>query len=141
SGASASASGTTTGGGASDTDTSASASDTDTSTGDSASSSSSGGGAGVCGDGGAEGDEACDGADLGGKTCGDLGFQYGALGCAADCTADASKCTDSAACGDGIVVPGVLCYLPFAEINKYNHFNAHALADLNEDGHLDFIAV
>lgn len=105
----------------------------------SAGESSSTGGAAVCGDGVAEGDEACDGADLGGKTCDDLGFQYGALKCTPGCAHDASKCTNSAACGDAIVVPNMLCYAPIAEIAKYNSYRALALGDLNEDGHLDFI--
>jgi hypothetical protein len=103
--------------------------------------SSSTGGAGVCGDGTAEGDEACDGADLGGKTCDDFGFQFGALKCAPGCAHDTSACTNNAACGDGIVVPGVLCYAPISEITKYTSYRGIALADLNEDGHLDFVAV
>ncbi|MBL9101137.1 MAG: VCBS repeat-containing protein [Myxococcales bacterium] len=100
---------------------------------------SSTGGGPVCGDGAAEGDEACDGADLGGKTCDDFGFQYGALQCTPGCAHDASKCTNSAACGDAVVVPGMLCYAPIAEVSKYDSYRALALGDLNEDGHLDFI--
>lgn len=100
---------------------------------------SSTGGAAVCGDGVAEGDEACDGADLGGKTCDDFGLQYGALQCTPGCAHDASKCTNSAACGDAVVVPNMLCYAPIAEVSKYDSYRALALGDLNEDGHLDFI--
>lgn len=101
--------------------------------------SSSTGGAGVCGDGTADGDEACDGADLGGKTCDDFGFQFGALKCTPGCAHDTSACTNSAACGDGILVPGTLCYAPIFEITKYTSYRGIALADLDEDGHLDFI--
>jgi hypothetical protein len=48
----------------------------------------------VCGDGELGGDEACDGAELGGKTCVDVedGFVGGELACAADCTFDVSGC-------------------------------------------------
>ena len=46
----------------------------------------------ICGDGVAQGDEACDQDDLAGKTCGALGFVGGALGCNADCTVDTTLC-------------------------------------------------
>lgn len=48
-----------------------------------------------CGNGAIEGDEVCDGADLGGKTCEDIDplFSSGALVCADDCMSlDASNC-------------------------------------------------
>jgi hypothetical protein len=44
---------------------------------------------GVCGDGVVEGEEACDGADLGGQTC----AMGGTLACTAACTLDTSGCT------------------------------------------------
>src|SRR5437773_7900569 len=56
-----------------------------------------------CGDGKRTGSEVCEGSDLGGETCGSLGF-YGettGLKCAADCTFDKSGC--SGRCGDGVV--------------------------------------
>ncbi len=48
-----------------------------------------------CGNGVREGDERCDGTDLGGKTCADVtsGFaQGGTLACNADCTFDVTDC-------------------------------------------------
>ena len=46
----------------------------------------------TCGNGVAEMDEACDGTDLGGKDCTDLGFSGGELLCDANCALDDSKC-------------------------------------------------
>lgn len=54
-----------------------------------------------CGNGEQEGDEACDGADLGGQTCAKLGLGGGTLSCTADCEFNQAKCTGSANCGDG----------------------------------------
>jgi hypothetical protein len=48
----------------------------------------------VCGDGNADGSEACDGADLSGQTCQSAGFLYGALSCSG-CALDTSGCTDT----------------------------------------------
>ncbi len=48
-----------------------------------------------CGNGHIDGNESCDGADLGGKTCADVtsGFaQTGTLACNADCTLDTTDC-------------------------------------------------
>jgi hypothetical protein len=45
--------------------------------------------------------EVCDGADLGGQTCTDVGFLGGTLACNADCTLNASSCTGVPFCGDG----------------------------------------
>ncbi|HEX3482290.1 MAG TPA: hypothetical protein VHT91_45050, partial [Kofleriaceae bacterium] len=55
---------------------------------------------GRCGDGKVNGIEACDGADLGGRTCVDFGStdQVG-LACTADCSFDKSGCNGY--CGDG----------------------------------------
>jgi hypothetical protein len=56
---------------------------------------------GICGDGVINGIDACDGTELGGKTCLDFGSTDAAgLACAADCSFDVSKCV--ARCGDGI---------------------------------------
>lgn len=46
----------------------------------------------VCGDNVATPPEACDGADLRGKTCGSLGFAGGTLSCTASCTFETSQC-------------------------------------------------
>ncbi len=50
----------------------------------------------VCGDGIIEGDEQCDGADLGGATCESLsaGMETGELLCSANCIYDTSQCVD-----------------------------------------------
>ncbi|MFN0245631.1 MAG: hypothetical protein ACKV2T_01900 [Kofleriaceae bacterium] len=56
---------------------------------------------GTCGDGVINAIDACDGAELGGRTCLDFGAgSYEGLTCAADCSFDTSGCT--AHCGDGI---------------------------------------
>ena len=47
----------------------------------------------VCGNGKIEGKEACDGANLGGKTCTSAGYTAGNLACTKQCTLDTSKCT------------------------------------------------
>jgi hypothetical protein len=47
--------------------------------------------------------EACDQGDLGGTTCQAIGYLGGTLACASDCTFDASGCTGSPSCGDGLV--------------------------------------
>ncbi|WP_437963087.1 DUF4215 domain-containing protein [Sorangium sp. So ce260] len=62
-----------------------------------------GGGAtpGDCGDGVAELDEACDGADLRNATCQSFGFESGELRCSPECTADTSGCAGVEGCQDG----------------------------------------
>ncbi|XXX71686.1 DUF4215 domain-containing protein [Sorangium sp. So ce134] len=60
-----------------------------------------GAGGGACGNGVAELDEACDGADLRGATCESLGFNGGEVRCSPECTADTSGCTGVEACQDG----------------------------------------
>jgi hypothetical protein len=56
---------------------------------------------GRCGDGKVNGIEACDGTDLGGRTCLDFGSTVAAgLACTADCSFDKSGC--KGICGDGI---------------------------------------
>jgi cysteine-rich repeat protein len=52
--------------------------------------------------------EECDGGDLGGLTCADLGFPGGVLACTPDCTLDTSACL-TAVCGDGLVGPEEAC--------------------------------
>jgi hypothetical protein len=63
-----------------------------------------------CGDGKTAAPESCDGADLAGKTCTDLGFYgqtAGGLTCKRDCTFDTSGC--SGACGDRMINGSELC--------------------------------
>jgi hypothetical protein len=56
---------------------------------------------GACGDGVINAIDACDGAELGGKTCADFGATSpDGLACASDCSFDKSGCV--AFCGDGI---------------------------------------
>lgn len=63
----------------------------------------------VCGNGTREIGEACDGGDLGGLACVDLGFQSGTLACQADCRFDTSGCVGNPVCGDGKVDLGEEC--------------------------------
>ncbi len=67
--------------------------------------SSCNGGTGVCGDGARDGDESCDGHDLGGESCNSLGLGDGRLSCNRSCDFDTSACTDDGgdSCGDGHV--------------------------------------
>lgn len=92
-----------------------------------------------CGDGEIDPGEDCDGAALDGKTCGSFGFQYGKLGCTAGCAYDDSKCTDSVACNDGIIVEDVLCYGPEKTDNKDVHMEYLRVGDVDKDGHLDVV--
>lgn len=55
----------------------------------------------LCGNGVLDPGEDCDGADLGGMTCEDLGYYEGVLGCTDECTFDVSGC--SGFCGDGLL--------------------------------------
>lgn len=48
----------------------------------------------TCGDGMRNGEEPCEGADLGGQDCADLGFYSGQLACDAACMLDMSLCYD-----------------------------------------------
>ncbi|MCD6497432.1 MAG: Ig-like domain-containing protein [Deltaproteobacteria bacterium] len=64
----------------------------------------------VCGNDKIEGTEQCDGTDLGGKNCTDVGsFTGGQLGCTQYCTYDTSNCTGGANCGNGTVDAGEDC--------------------------------
>jgi hypothetical protein len=57
----------------------------------------------TCGDDVAEGDELCDGTDLGGEDCVRQGFSGGRLACADDCTFDTSGCTSDPVCGNDVI--------------------------------------
>ncbi|MCA9705291.1 MAG: PT domain-containing protein [Myxococcales bacterium] len=63
----------------------------------------------TCGDDVAEGDEVCDGSDLGDNTCQAEGFDGGELACAADCSAFDTRGCLMAVCGDGIAVGDEPC--------------------------------
>ena len=64
----------------------------------------------LCGNGSLDGDEACDGDELGSATCITLGFTGGQLRCSAECTQDQSACTTGAAeCGNGSLERGEVC--------------------------------
>ena len=55
-----------------------------------------------CGDGTIVFPEACDGADLGGATCKNVGFEDGVITCGKSCQLDESKCTNKEVCTDGL---------------------------------------
>lgn len=60
-----------------------------------------------CGNNTREGSEQCDVTDLGGLTCASYGFSQGSLSCRANCTINASMCTNpggsSGSCGNGTI--------------------------------------
>lgn len=59
---------------------------------------------GFCGNDIVQSGEVCDGSDLAGMTCIDLGYDGGTLGCTTDCEFDTSNCTSTEPyCGDGVV--------------------------------------
>jgi uncharacterized protein (TIGR02145 family) len=63
----------------------------------------------ICGDGVQSPGEACDGTDLGGRTCVSLGYPGGGtLGCTATCDLVVAGCL-GATCGDGRIDPGETC--------------------------------
>jgi hypothetical protein len=62
---------------------------------------------GSCGDGAISAGEQCDGAALGGATCGTLGLSGGPLSCTLDCRYDLSQCHST--CGNGVREGGELC--------------------------------
>ncbi|MBW2256595.1 MAG: lamin tail domain-containing protein [Deltaproteobacteria bacterium] len=53
--------------------------------------------------------EQCDGADLKGTTCVDLGFTGGDLACDGECDFDTSSCTMDPVCGDDVAEPPEAC--------------------------------
>lgn len=58
----------------------------------------------VCGDGMVEGDEHCDGSDLGGASCASLGLGSGDLGCNTQtCNYDFGDCSLMPDCGNGTI--------------------------------------
>lgn len=61
----------------------------------------------ACGDGAVNGAEDCEGADLGGATCADLGYYQGTLACGSNCRFDETGCAER--CGDGEVNGAELC--------------------------------
>lgn len=67
-----------------------------------------GAGGAVCGDGVINGTEECDGDELDGINCEDLGFDVGTPGCTDRCLFDDSECR-TITCGDGVVDPGEEC--------------------------------
>ncbi|MCA9657464.1 MAG: VCBS repeat-containing protein [Myxococcales bacterium] len=92
----------------------------------------------VCGDDIAEGDEACDGEDLGGASCVGLGYKGGKLSCTADCALSEEQCTNSLACGDGLIVPGLLCYKPAVSLGPA-YYVWLVTGDFDEDDHVDVV--
>jgi alpha-tubulin suppressor-like RCC1 family protein len=58
---------------------------------------------GGCGNGRIEAPEACDGPNLGGTQCTDLGYFGGTLACTAQCAFDTSGCTMLENCGNGVL--------------------------------------
>ncbi len=60
-----------------------------------------------CGDGERNGEEQCEGEDLGGATCQSQGFIAGTLTCATDCSYDTSSCVRT--CGNGRIDFGEEC--------------------------------
>ncbi|MCX4248052.1 hypothetical protein [Paraliomyxa miuraensis] len=62
-----------------------------------------------CGDDVVEGDEVCDGTELGEETCLTQGFDGGDLACLADCSGYDTRGCLLAVCGDGIAVGSELC--------------------------------
>ena len=66
----------------------------------------------VCGDGMVTGNEQCDGADLAGHSCADVGGAngLGKLACSPTCTFDTSVC-HGPVCGNGVIDPNETCDL------------------------------
>ena len=58
----------------------------------------------VCGDGVKDQGEQCDLGDLGGKSCTDLGYDGGALGCSPSCQFDVSSCSTEATASSAVTL-------------------------------------
>ena len=83
--------------------------------------------AGECGNGEIDGDEECDGANLNGHTCADLGFDGGDLSCTAACQFDTRGCSKGQVdCGNGQIDGDEEC--------DGANLNGHTCADLGFDG-------
>lgn len=64
----------------------------------------------TCGDGVRQGNEECDGSDLGGASCNDAGCSSGSVTCTSSCTLDYSGCSSCAQCDfDGVCESGEDC--------------------------------
>ncbi|RJO71889.1 MAG: hypothetical protein C4523_03495 [Myxococcales bacterium] len=77
----------------------------------------------TCGNGGGDGVEVCDGEDLDGKTCVDLGFTGGELACNGQCTAfDTSGCTSGCTpeCGERECGPDPVCGESCGDCDEYS---------------------
>lgn len=60
-----------------------------------------------CGNGDIDPEEGCDGSNLGGLTCQDLGYTSGTLGCTEGCALDEGGCTSQ--CGNGVRESDEVC--------------------------------
>jgi hypothetical protein len=67
-----------------------------------------GGGLVWCGNGTKDGNDSCDGTDLGGQSCTSFGFASGILACTASCGFDISGC-NPVLCGNGAIDAGEEC--------------------------------
>jgi hypothetical protein len=67
-----------------------------------------GGGLARCGNGLKDGNDSCDGPDLGGKTCASFGFAGGTLVCTPSCGFDTTSC-NPVLCGNGAIDAGEEC--------------------------------
>jgi DNA-binding beta-propeller fold protein YncE len=65
--------------------------------------------AGVCGNGILEPGETCEGTNLGGASCADVGCAGGSPTCTASCTLSYAACSSCSVCGNGILEPGEAC--------------------------------
>ncbi len=65
---------------------------------------------GICGDDVRQDDlEECDGVDVGGLTCQELGYSGGTIGCTQTCAIDASGCFYHLSCGDSVIQSPETC--------------------------------
>jgi len=67
-----------------------------------------GGGLVWCGNGIKDGNDSCDGSDLGGKSCTSFGFASGILACTPSCSFDTAGC-NPVVCGNGLIDAGEEC--------------------------------